>query len=73
MMVIIMTKNPLDGQNSIPLLSGVGEARGVTLGCGVGDSVDIGVGLLVLVLVMVAVGTIGSVPVIDTNRSRIRD
>lgn len=71
-MAITMIKNPLDEQNSKPLLVGVGAGSGVALGAGVGESVGIGVGLLMLVLVMVAVGTIGCVPVADSKLSRMR-
>ena len=70
---ISMTKNPLDGQNSMPFPVGVGGGRRVTLGGGIGESVGSGLGVIRAVLVLVAVGITGSVPVIDTRLSLTRD
>ena len=72
MVAIIRTRNPLDGQNSMSLLVGVGGGSGVTLGGGIGESVGTGLGVLSAVLVIAAVGMSGSVPVIDTEPSRTR-
>ena len=69
---ISMTKNPLEGQNSRPLLCGVGEGKGVKLGRGVDEPVGRGLGVLML-LVFVAAGTSASVPVTDNRLSRTRD
>ena len=63
--------SPPDGQNTGTLLVGVGEdGIGVNVEIAVGEVV--GRGSLVLVPVLVAASVLGSVPVIETKRSRMR-
>ena len=63
--------SPPDGQNAGTLLVGVGEdGIGVNVEIAVGEVV--GRGSLVPVPVLVTVAVIGSVPVIETKRSRMR-
>jgi hypothetical protein len=72
LVIITAKRTKLDGQDSKAFPVGVEVEIGVRLGRGVGEAVGRGLLVLVLIPVLVPVGITGSVPVIDTNRSRTR-